>query len=171
MRENRGRAGEGPKQRRGSALVEFAIVLPVLAILILGALDLGRGIMVQHALQEAAHASCRVYSIRDSTQQDATDMVANAMTRAAVAEYATTYDPPSKGDIDTHMEAVTVTVTTPFSTVAWLPPLYLSGATITGSCTLPADLGVANDTPPAVDLSIDDHGGDGNMRHGDDDDD
>jgi Flp pilus assembly protein TadG len=136
--------GELPKNgrsnRRGAAAVEFAVVLPVVVFLFLGAVELSRGVMVDHSLQEAARAGCRMYSVATTTQQEVDDIIAVCMADAGVANYDVVFDPATKSGIDTEMEPVTVTISVPYSDVAWLSPRYLSGATITASCTLPADL-------------------------------
>ena len=45
---------------RAQALVEFALVLPVLLLMILGVLDLGRAVYAQSALVSAARTGARV---------------------------------------------------------------------------------------------------------------
>lgn len=51
-----GRAGSGRRTRveRGSAIVEFALVLPFLALLVLGTVDLGRAFRLQSRLVNSA---------------------------------------------------------------------------------------------------------------------
>jgi Flp pilus assembly protein TadG len=50
----------GRERSRGQALVEFALVLPVFVMLILGLLDFGRVMYIQHTLAEAAREATRV---------------------------------------------------------------------------------------------------------------
>lgn len=47
------------EQRRGAALVEFAMVVPVVFALIFGMIELSRYVMVQQALTSAAQRGCR----------------------------------------------------------------------------------------------------------------
>lgn len=126
--------------RRATSTVEFAIVLPLVVVLLLGAVELGRAIMVQHALQEAAQAGCRVYSVADTTQQDADDMIAAALAEEGITEYSVEYSPEDKASIDTQIEPVTVSVTVQFADVAYFLPDFFSGGAITGASTMPADL-------------------------------
>ena len=52
-------------KRRGAAVVELAVVLPVFVLLVIGAIDVGRAILVRHKLVEAARAACRLHTIQD----------------------------------------------------------------------------------------------------------
>lgn len=55
-----GRQGSrGRGQRRGAALVEFAVVVPVVFIFMFGLIELSRYLMVQQALTSAAQRGCR----------------------------------------------------------------------------------------------------------------
>jgi hypothetical protein len=55
----------GPSERRGQSLVEFALVLPMLLVLLLGIADFGRafqaGITVEAATRNAAEAAAQEY--------------------------------------------------------------------------------------------------------------
>jgi Flp pilus assembly protein TadG len=127
--------------RKGSAAVEFAVVAPVLVTLLLGSFEMGRAVMVQHTLAETARAGARVYAVTDNTQQDAQNFIATAMTNARISNYSVTFDPPTSAEIDVHLEPVTVSVSVPYSQVAWLSPWFMSGKTITGVGVMPADIG------------------------------
>jgi Flp pilus assembly protein TadG len=48
---------------RGASLVELALVLPILLVVLLGALDLGRGVYVRTALATAARDGARFASV------------------------------------------------------------------------------------------------------------
>ena len=45
--------------RRGSAVVELAVILPVLAVLVVGTIELTRQIHVKHTLTDCAREICR----------------------------------------------------------------------------------------------------------------
>ncbi len=165
--------------RRGVAAVEFAIVLPLILLLLVGALEGARGVMVTHALQEAAHAGCRVYSVEETTQAQATAIIDQSLANAGVSGYTVSFTPSAKASVDVPLEPVTVSVTVPYANVAWLPPNFLSGAILRGECVLPADVDVSDggDTNGYVGVD-DDQDDDGFVRHedrhgsgGDDDDD
>lgn len=48
---------------RGQSLVEFALILPVLLLLLFGILDLGRGVYAYNTISNAAHQGARVASV------------------------------------------------------------------------------------------------------------
>ncbi|KPV40101.1 hypothetical protein AN478_08060 [Thiohalorhabdus denitrificans] len=56
---NRARAGG---EERGAALVELALVLPVLMLLLVGVVELGRGLYQNHILAKAAESGARYLS-------------------------------------------------------------------------------------------------------------
>lgn len=79
------------KDHRGAAAVEFAIVLPVLLVLLLGIIDFGYAFYVQGALSNAAREGARDMAIHNSpaaarirVQQAATPLVV-PNTAAAIA--------------------------------------------------------------------------------------
>lgn len=51
------------RRDRGQALVEFALVLPVFLMLLMGVFDLGRGIYMYNGVAEAAREIARVTSV------------------------------------------------------------------------------------------------------------
>ena len=58
-----------PARRKGAAVVEFALVVPVFFLFILGVVEVGRGLMVSHLLGNAAREGCR-YGIIGSKSSD-----------------------------------------------------------------------------------------------------
>src|SRR5260370_20440128 len=57
-------------QRTGGAIVEFAIVCPILALVLLGMIELCRGTMVKVILSDAARKGCRTGIQRDRGNND-----------------------------------------------------------------------------------------------------
>ena len=131
--------------RSGAAVVEFAVVLPIIVLLFMGTLEVGRAVMVRHVLEETARAGCRVAVFENGTKQDVLDIVATAMSNANIKNYTVTIDPDPPENL-TAFQAVTVTVSVPYSEVSWLPSSdYMSGQTLTGLCVMPAEGDGAND--------------------------
>lgn len=130
--------------RQGAAAVEFAVILPLIVLLILGAIEMGQAIMVQQTLIAASRAGARVYAVRqETTAQDVRDIVDVAMANANISGYSVDPDPPFSQAKDIgHLEPVTISVSVPFSQIAWLPGIwFLTDTTLTGRCTIPADTG------------------------------
>ncbi|MDQ4501870.1 pilus assembly protein [Sinomonas sp. ASV322] len=53
-------------RERGAAAVEFALVLPVLLVLVLGIIDFGRALSAQQTLTNAARVGARVMVLQNS---------------------------------------------------------------------------------------------------------
>ena len=60
-------AGRLVKDRRGATVVEFALVAPVLAVLLMGAFDVGHGLYVNAALQGIVQKTARDSALEGGT--------------------------------------------------------------------------------------------------------
>jgi Flp pilus assembly protein TadG len=95
---------------RGQSLVEFALILPVLILLVMGTLDLAMGFRTYIALTNAAREGARWVSIHPTDQAGAEDRIALEADRVGLASssYQVTYS-PDKAAYEAG-EQVTVTV-------------------------------------------------------------
>ena len=59
--------------RHGAAAVEFAIVAPVFFLLALGLIEIGRMVMLQHSMTNAAREGCRVAGLASSIDATVVD--------------------------------------------------------------------------------------------------
>ena len=127
------------KPRRGAAAVEFAIVAPVLFAVVLGIIEVGRGLMVIHLLNNAARAGCRVGVIEGKATSDITTAVTNVLSAQGVtAEGVTVQVNDGSADASTAQsgDEITVLVSIPASKVTWVPGgSYLRG-NLSGQYTL-----------------------------------
>lgn len=71
------------RSERGAAAVEFALVLPLLIILVLGMVEFGRAFQVQSTLAAAAREGVRIVALHDDS----------AAATAAVQSASTSLDP------------------------------------------------------------------------------
>ena len=76
-------------RRRGQAVVEFALVLPVFLLLLLGAVEFGRAYLRLHLLTNAAREGARAGSLPDSTDTIVQTAVNDFLTTAGVGSLAT----------------------------------------------------------------------------------
>jgi Flp pilus assembly protein TadG len=72
---------------RGQALVEFAVVLPIIILLLLGLFDAGRGVLFFTELTNASRAGARIAIINQSN--DATCSGADRTFKCAAADLTT----------------------------------------------------------------------------------
>ncbi len=73
------------RRRRGSILLEAALVLPVLLMVVFGAIEFGWAFYIKHSLQGAAYAGARAAIVPGATNSDVTSAVSLAMSRGGLS--------------------------------------------------------------------------------------
>ncbi|MBN2296139.1 MAG: pilus assembly protein [Pirellulales bacterium] len=130
------------KHRRGAAAVEFAIIAPVFFLLILGMIEIGRGVMVQQIITNASREGARLAILPGTTSQEVIDRVDGILTSSGINGATTRILGEDGNDINpinaTYGEVIKVVVTVPFDQVSWLPGAdkYLAGKDLTASTTM-----------------------------------
>ena len=121
-------------KRRGAAVVEFAVVAPVLLLFVLGIIEFGRMVMAQQLITNAAREGARIAIVPGSSTSQVTSKVSSYLSTASISGATTTVSPdPSAA---TYGSTVTVTVSLPFSSVAWSPPFFLGSKTLIANCAM-----------------------------------
>ncbi len=91
------------KRRRGAELLEFALVLPIFLMLLLGMLEFATLFFVRHSMLHAAREAARSYSINEfndiETQQLATDILAGIN-----ANFTVEVSPQASADVERWVE-------------------------------------------------------------------
>jgi len=124
------------RNRRGAAAVEFAVVSPVLFLLIFGMIEFGRMVMVQQVITNAAREGARKGVLDGSTNSDVTTVVSNYLTSANITGATTTVTPTNPSNA-TYGGTVTVSVSVPYSSVSWLPHnFWLGSKTLTATSVM-----------------------------------
>ncbi len=100
-------------RRHGVAIVEMAIVLPLLLLLLLGGLDFGLQYHVRHCMVNAAREAARVLAVRGGTQAEATTAATNELA-SINATFAISFPVPS----DSSLPEVTVRISVPRAEVS-----------------------------------------------------
>jgi len=121
----------GKRRRKAASAVEFAFVAPVFFLLILGLIELSRGIMVKHMLINAARQGCRVGVLEGKGNSDIQAAAASTLTPIGISSEAVSVQVnDGVGDALTAAadSELTVIVSVPVSSVTWVPGgKYLSG--------------------------------------------
>ena len=130
--------GSYRRNRRAAAAVEFAVVAPVFFLMIFGIVEYGRMVMVQQVLTNASREGARLAVLDGTTFADVDAHVDDYLTASAIDTTGVVVtvnpDPPDNAAFG---EAVTVSVSIPFSEVSWLPtPMYLGGQTLTATTVM-----------------------------------
>jgi Flp pilus assembly protein TadG len=130
------RRGSTPRvsQRRGVAATEFAIVAPIFFLLIIGIIEVGRAIMVQQVLINAARAGARRAVMLSSTQQETLDAVTDFTDSVGVPTVTASVTPdPGAAAAGT---AITVSASVNFASVSWLPAPWFMGGKVLSSTSV-----------------------------------
>ncbi len=131
----RGRFG----QDRGAAVVEFAIVVPVLLLILFGLIDFGRLFFVQLSAKNAVREAARTWVVADTDMTlvtDEADRLAGISTFAGGTAPVWTWDPPGSTAGPTACnpsEPVVVSVTIPYRP---LLPFGVNAMDVSASTTM-----------------------------------
>lgn len=129
------------KRRRGSSAVEFALVAPTMFLMVLGIIELGRGLMVAQLLTHAAREGCRQAVTGNYTSAQIQTNVTNALTGLGIGGgsvsvavndntgTALTSATPSGSEI-------TVSASVPVGQVTWVPGGVFLKNNLTGEFTM-----------------------------------
>ena len=99
---------------RGAAIVEFAVVLPLLITILFGIIEYGWVFMVRQTLQHAAREACRTAVLSTSTDADIDARITDIMATTNVASYTST----KTHAIGPCQPIETVTVSVPYSDIS-----------------------------------------------------
>ena len=124
-----------PARRRGTAAVEFAIIAPLLATLMLGMVEITRAIQAKEFLTDTARSGCRLASLPGTTTQNINDNINTILSNNGIATTNATITVQVNGNTADAKTAVrgdriTVKIAVPFSAISWLTPLFISNSAI-----------------------------------------
>jgi Flp pilus assembly protein TadG len=135
-------------RRKGVAAVEFALVAPLLCMMVLGMVEIGRAVQVKMALTNAVREGCRGYAdstanlssgyqtgtiayakyvVLDALQNSKLKINTNNVTVTTSSEAVTV------GGLS--MTKVTVTASIPYSSISYFSP-FLTHGNLTASVTM-----------------------------------
>jgi Flp pilus assembly protein TadG len=121
----------GRRKRKAAALVEFAMVAPIMFLFIFAIFEFGRSFMVMELITEGARIGCRTGIIEGTSQAQVQNAVINYLTGVGIngETVSVIVNQPDPNEM-------TVTVQVPVSSVSWIPnPLFIKGS-LTGQFTL-----------------------------------
>jgi Flp pilus assembly protein TadG len=120
------------QNERGAAVVEFALVAPLLLVMVLGIAEFGRAYHVQTTLSQAAREGVRVMALKNdpaaaraATKSAAEDALPTPLTDSQISVSPTNC--VASGTTPAPTAAVTVTYWLPFISKLFGPPVELTG--------------------------------------------
>ena len=126
-------------KRLGTAAVEFAVVSPLVLLLLFGMVEFGRMLMVQQILTNASREGARRAIIESSTVPEVTAVVADYLKANSVSGATLDVGPTDLTTVGAG-EPVVVSVSVLYDQVSWLPvPRYLGGVLLQGESTMRAE--------------------------------
>lgn len=147
MKLNRRNLGKSTK-RKGAALVEAAVVLPVFFLAIVGIVEFGRGMMVSQLVTNGSREAARRSVFDGSTNTDVEafvqDKLANSIgcATADIAVAITITPDPNNSTTGNDLanaqpfDLVTVQVSVPYDKVSFFTGRYLAGKTLSSETTM-----------------------------------
>jgi Flp pilus assembly protein TadG len=124
------------KSRQGAAVVEFAVVAPVLIMFLLGIIECGRMVMVQQALTTAVREGARTAIVEGTPVATAEKAVQSFLAGTGIRGGKISITPHETGLL-AHGQPVTVSISVPFTEVSWLPnPFFFRNTTLTSAATM-----------------------------------
>ncbi len=112
-------------RRRGTALVELAIVLPMLLLVVFGIIEFGSVMYTRHNMVQAAREAARILAIKDGTTAEATAVANSRLALVSGVNFTVSITAPTS-DSDPNQD-VTVVITAPLSEAALSDPIGIMG--------------------------------------------
>ncbi len=126
----------GRKRRRGVAVVELAVMLPILVLMILGIIEFGRMSMVQQTITAAAREGARGAIVEGSTLSGVRATVNSYLAISGIRGAEVTLTPDLSGTV-LHGQPISVSVSVPFDKVSWLPiPHVVQGKVLSSTAVM-----------------------------------
>ncbi len=124
--------GNGSWRERGTAIIEFAVVLPLLLTILFGIIEFGYVFMVRQTLQHAAREGCRTAILQTSTAAGVTARITEAMDPTGLAGYTVSRT------VATNSNPVeTVSLSVPYSEVSLVGGFFgFANFDLNGSCSM-----------------------------------
>ena len=119
--------------KRGAALVEFSMVLPIIMLLFYGMIELIRVLLLQHSVDTAAYEGARCAIVPGAKSVEATEC-AKQLLSAGHLKSATIKVEPEIITEDTAL--ITVRVELPIKENAWLTPFWFKRGSVVSQVSL-----------------------------------
>ena len=125
----------GSRRRNGAALVEFALVAPLMILFTMGLIDIGRMTMVKQLLVTASREGARQASLPAATSSSVQADVLQMLSRSGVTGNVTIS--PSSVSSAAPGSTITVTVSADANSVSWMgSSMFMSGKSLTASTSM-----------------------------------
>lgn len=122
--------------RTGAAVVEFAIVGPLMIMLTMGMMEVGRAVMVKQVMVNASREGARMAILPSASSQTVIAQVQAQLAASSINGTTVTITPPSLDNAPAGTP-VTVAISVNASQVSWIPnPAFTLNRTISTATTM-----------------------------------
>ncbi|WP_145073902.1 TadE/TadG family type IV pilus assembly protein [Aureliella helgolandensis] len=135
MRRGVGSSTASNPSRRGVAVVETALMLPVIVLLVFTSLEIADGIFLKQAVTIAAYEGARAATRPGGTNATASARIAEVLAAREVADYTVVYTPEITPTTPRGTE-VTVTVRAPSAAYSMNPMRLLENRVLEKQVTM-----------------------------------
>lgn len=133
---NRRRRTLKQPNRQGAAVVEFAVVAPLLFALTLGMMEVSRMVMVKQLMVNASREGARLAVLPGSTTAEVLALVSQELTATSVNGVNIQVEPNDLATAGVGTP-ITVSLNVEAATVSWVPtPLFSFNQTLSASTTM-----------------------------------
>lgn len=115
------------KPRRGVLTVEMAICIPIVFLILLGAIEFSRMNMLRNSIDNAAYEGARRGVVPGATATDCLNAAVSVLNAVGTKSASVSIAPPI---IDDNTTQVSVTISVPLSSNSWGPARFLGGVTL-----------------------------------------
>ncbi|RMF45453.1 MAG: pilus assembly protein [Planctomycetota bacterium] len=123
-------------QRRGAATVEFAVIAPIMLVLTLGMMEVGRMVMVKQIMVNATREGARLAILPEVDAAEVQSEVEEQLSGAGISGATITITPSSLSSAPAGTP-VTVSASIDATSISWVPkPLISLQKTIAASTTM-----------------------------------
>jgi Flp pilus assembly protein TadG len=122
--------------RAGAAVVEFAIVGPLMVMLTMGMMEVGRAVMVKQVMINASREGARMAILPSTNSEDVIAQVQSQLAASSINGTTVTLNPPSLANAAAGTP-VTVSISVNANQVSWVPnPAFTLNRTISAATTM-----------------------------------
>jgi Flp pilus assembly protein TadG len=136
MQRLRTGSGDRTPSRRGLAVVELAICLPIMVMLTFGAVEAANAVYLKQMLVTAAYEAARKATAMGCTQAEGEARYQEIVDSIGIKGSSITFTPPITNSTPSGT-AIKVTVTAPADSNAFSIRQYMKGATLRATVTMP----------------------------------
>jgi Flp pilus assembly protein TadG len=125
-------SGATATSRRGTAAVELAVSLPLLVLMVFGAVEMANAVFLRQSTNIAAYEAAKVVTRPGSNETLARTRCAEVLAVRRVSQYSITFS-PTITPTTPRGTRIQVTVSVPASNLSYGPVRFMAGKTITCS--------------------------------------